>query len=161
MNVLYNSDGWSSLNILLYALFIGYFTAPVICIVVFVLRKNKYWFNYSALGGEIVFFIRLLFHVQHYPWLWEISAAGSLLLLIAFIATLVAVNRNKIPASAKLGVILCLYALMFLNLSKEIFHRDSSSQVNSGEPKRELGPKDKRFIDSILKACPADTGHHK
>jgi hypothetical protein len=122
MDVLFNGNGWSSFEILAYILLIGYALAPVICIVVFILRKNKFWFNYLALAGELIFFLHLLFHVQHYPWQWELSIIGTPLLLVAFIATLWAVKKEKIPASAKLGLILCLYILMMLNLSQDIFN---------------------------------------
>jgi hypothetical protein len=157
MKVLINGDGWSSLEIFLYIFLTGLIVAPVICIVVFILRKDKLWLNYVALAGEILFFIKILFHLQHYPGQWELSIAGAPLLLIAFIATLRAERQGKIQASTKLGVILCLYVLMLINLSQGIFNHRFKAPPNPVESKPELSPQDKRFIDSVRKLYKIDT----
>lgn len=85
-------------------------------IVFFIFRKNKHWFNYVAFAGELLFLVEFLFRIQHYPWQMEISLAGSVLLITAFIAILQATKQNKIPSSLLLGAVLCLYVLMTLNL---------------------------------------------
>lgn len=161
MKVLFNGDGWSSLEVLAYIILIGYIVAPIICVVVFIFRKNKFWFNYVALIGEIAFFIKCLFHLQHYPGQIILSMAGAPLLLVAFIATLTAAYKNKIPASTKMGIILCLYALMFLNLAKYITSYNYKPQNPVEQTKPTLSPSDKRFIDSVLATHPPDTVHHK
>jgi hypothetical protein len=91
-------------------------------IVLFLVRKNKMWFNYLALAGELLYLINFLFHIQHYPWQFQIGLAGSLLLITAFVATLSATKQNKIPSSLKLGATLCLYVFMILGLSESVFH---------------------------------------
>jgi len=80
------------------------------------------WFNYLAIAGELLYLINFLFHIQHYPWQFEIGLVGSLLLIIAFVATLRATKQNKIPSSLKLGANLCMYVFMTLGLSSSVFN---------------------------------------
>lgn len=148
----------SAIHIFKIVFLFGNILAPIICIIIFALRKNKFWFNYFALIGEIAYFIYLFFHLMHYPGQRELGIIGSICLLVAFIGTLIAVNKEKIPSSTKLGVVLCLYALMFLSLSRYIFQEHNPTPFKE-EMKNEISPADQRFRDSILKAYPADTTH--
>ncbi len=159
MNALFNGDGWSSFEVLAYILIFAYLAAPIACIVVFILRKEKFWFNYVALAGELLFFIKILFHIQHYPGQFELSLAGTPCLVVAFIASLRAEKQGKIRASMKLGVILCLYGLMFLNLSSGIFSYYHNALPDTKYLRRDLTPNDTRFMDSIRKLYKLDSLH--